>query len=461
MSLETMTKLYSATVGSGGAASVTFSNIPQGYTDLVIKASARSTRAGNIADGLVVLVNGLTTGYIYRAVQGDGSTLYSTSSGYEQGWSGAIPGASATASIFGNTDISFANYSGFTSKTFFCDSSAENNATNAYSSFNGGMQSSSAPITSLTFSAANGTLVENSTFAVYGVKNAAKTAGNSIKATGGNIVFDGTYVTHTFASSGAFTPITNLLVDYLVVAGGGGGSGGTGAGGSNDGGGAGGGAGGLRYGRTTLSAQSYSLTIGAGGSAGGDQGLGTNGSDTAFLALTSTGGGRGGATSNTGAAGGSGGGGSGRGTAAGAATAITQQTSFGEVSTTQGNAGGAGKSGGQGGAGGGGGANGAGTTATTTSGGAGGAGLNWLSSGAFYAGGGGGGSNNYSGSGASTATGGSAGAGGGGAGGTNGNGTAGLISTGGGGGGGALNTGAAGMSGGAGGSGVVIIRYKG
>ena len=43
MSIETMTKLATVTVGSGGSSTITFSNIPQNYTDLVVKASLRGT----------------------------------------------------------------------------------------------------------------------------------------------------------------------------------------------------------------------------------------------------------------------------------------------------------------------------------------------------------------------------------------------------------------------------------
>jgi hypothetical protein len=467
-----MTKLYSATVGAGGAASVTFSNIPQGYTDLVIKASARSTRSGEIADGLVVLVNGLTTGYIYRAVQGDGSTLYSTSSGYEQGWSGAIPGSSATASIFGNTDISFANYSGFTSKTFFCDSSAENNATNAYSSFNGGMQSSPAPITSLTFSAANGTLVQNSTFTVYGIKNARQTAGNSIKATGGNIVFDGTYVYHVFNTTGAFAPTQSLTADVLVVAGGG-------AGGVRQGGG--GGAGGVIYfSPRTLAPARYTCTVGAGG-AGVSSGSvnGNNGNNSIFGAYTAAIGGGGGhsndvSTGTGGNAGGSGG---------GANNGYPSYTPSGGASTQTGtgatafygNAGGNG-SGASWGSGGGGGAGAAGQGSTGVYPAAGGVGTSAFSSwglatgagqnisGTYYFAGGGG-----SGAGGSTAVGGLGGYGGGGQGGITDNngasaayaGTSGTANTGGGGGATGGNNGNYVAASGSGGSGIVIVRYKG
>lgn len=235
---------------------------------------------------------------------------------------------------------------------------------------------------------------------------------------------------------------------YLVVAGGGGG-------GSYAGGG--GGAGGFRTNGAinhVVSVQAYPITVGGGGNGAPDTTHdGTNGSDSVFDTITSTGGGRGGsqnknpASGANGQNGGSGGGGGGP--EAGATTG-------GSGTPGQGNNGGTGEGGGAKNVGGGGGGasavggngnhgappntggNGGDGTASTISG-----------SSATYAGGGGGGAGNGAGNNP-----GSGGAGGGGAGGKDGGaGTAGTANTGGGGGG--SYTGA----GGAGGSGIVILRY--
>ena len=83
-------------------------------------------------------------------------------------------------------------------------------------------------------------------------------------ATGGTVTTSGNYKIHTFTSSGTFT-VTAVnsggTVDSLVVAGGGGG-------GSYIGGG--GGAGGMRTSQKTLSAQGYTITVGAGGGSRAD-----------------------------------------------------------------------------------------------------------------------------------------------------------------------------------------------
>ena len=220
-----------------------------------------------------------------------------------------------------------------------------------------------------------------------------------------------------------FGTIAATLRTHLIVAGGGGG--GTASGGG------GGGAGGLVTGTSTFAAGTLTVTIGAGGSAGG------NGVNSSVTGLTTAVGGGAGGANNVGVAGGSGGGAGGDGSVlpGGAAT------------SGQGNAGGASNTTAFVGAGGGG-ASAVGATGVTTAGGAGGAGTASTITGSSvtYAGGGGGGQI-YN---ASIASGGN---GGGGAGGSNAvSGVAGTANRGGGGGGSGT-----GSTGAAGGSGVVII----
>ena len=268
-------------------------------------------------------------------------------------------------------------------------------------------------------------------------------------ATGGTITTAGNFKIHSFTSSGTFTVSSGAGgVEYLVVAGGG-------AGGSG-----GGGAGGYRTNSAfnhAVTAQAYSITVGAGGTgwtvADTDPPAGVDGSNSVFDSITSTGGGGGGggstgAADGVGRTGGSGGGGGARGeagTSTGGAGTAGQGSAGGSTPNqapspyagsggggasavgTNGNA--AGDTGGNGGAG----------TATAITG-------TW----ATYAGGGGGGVWDAGG-----VSGGSGGAGGGGAGGNNAAGTAGTANTGGGGGGGGPTT----LSGN-GGSGIVIVKYK-
>ena len=288
-------------------------------------------------------------------------------------------------------------------------------------------------------------------------------------ATGGVITTYSGFRVHTFLIGNTgeyFTPASALNVDYLVVGGGGGGMGVA----SNTPGGGGGGGGAFRTAASlAVTAQAYTITVGAGGVSGGDQtsAIGTSGGSSIFHSITALGGGHGASYNyGDGGTGGSGGGASlGRGAGAGG----TYGNAGGDQSTQQ--AGG-----------GGGGAGGVGASTTTATGGAGGAGedqvmglsaadsytlltnasVGHVVSGARYFAGGGGGGGGYN---SSSAAGGAGGSGGGGQAGaasgsvTGNDGTAGTANTGGGGGAGGGGTASVNSQGGAGGSGIVIIRY--
>jgi hypothetical protein len=428
--------------------SITLSNIPQtGYTDLVLKISARGTIDG---DSLTLQFNGVTGSgnYASRMLVGNGSSASSNTPGQTNY---ILPGytTTVTASTYGNLEIYIPNYTSTTAKSVSADNVQEGNQSSpVYTNLVAGLYSTStSAINSITFGVGSGDLVANSTISLYGVAALGTTPVIAPKASGGDIVVnDGTYWYHAFLGSSVFTPTQALSCDVLVVAGGGaGGDGGSGGGA---------GAGGVFVPTTqSLTATNYVITVGAGGSGGL-----SSGSNSQFGALTAAIGGGYGGSGSDGANGGSGGGGY----PAQAGGSSTQTSTGG---TGYGNAGGSGgsfvspyPSGGGGGAGG------VGTNGSGTTTGNGGAGLNtwssWLSPtglgvSGFIAGGGGGGANQQY-PGASAGTGGS---GGGGNGGISGSvGVAGTISTGSGGGGSSKQPSGA-NTGGNGGSGVVIVRY--
>ena len=275
------------------------------------------------------------------------------------------------------------------------------------------------------------------------------------------------YKSHTFTSSGNFV-ITdgNNTVQYMLIAGGGGGGGHLNDIYANDPGG-GGGAGGLLIGTATMSAGTYSITIGSGGASsststganGGNTvlGLGGGGSATA-IGGGGAGSGAGNNTTRVGLDGGSGGGGGG---------SSGQQTvsAAGSGTVGQGNAGGTGGAAGTYGqrGGGGGGAGAVGEDAPSNRSGAGGIGLvNKYkdASGIYYAGGGGAGGSTQTGV---STLGQAGGTGGGGAGGnapgSSNAATNGTVNTGGGGGGAGGQGSIAAYTGANGGSGVVVLRY--
>lgn len=265
---------------------------------------------------------------------------------------------------------------------------------------------------------------------------------------GGDITVSGGYRIHKFNSSGQFILPFSKTVDYLAVAGGGGG-------GADRAGG--GGAGGLLTGQQALSANTYTVTVGSGGSyAPSDVSRGTSGSNSSIAAIITTigGGGGGSENDNGGSSGGSGGGCSYGSASFGSGTSGQGNAGFG-IATYSPNR----RTGGGGGA---------GSAATDANGGSGLA-SSISGSAVYYAGGGGGGETDGDSGGASGTTyRGNGGIGGGGIGGTSNPdssayGESGAVNTGGGGGGGGgypsgtyvFDT----AHGGNGGSGIVIIRY--
>lgn len=112
--------------------------------------------------------------------------------------------------------------------------------------------------------------------------------------------------TQQFTASGTYTPHPNMVYCRVFVKGGGGGGGGAGGGVGACGGGGEGGWGWEEYSDATIGA-SQSVTIGAGGSAGGSDAVGGTGGTTSFGALLSATGGVGGGGRSTTALGGAGG----------------------------------------------------------------------------------------------------------------------------------------------------------
>jgi hypothetical protein len=463
----TMQLIAKQTIGAGGAASVTFSSIPQTFTDLKIVMSWRNTTQAVQQSNAHLTFNGQTSRYYERLLFGTG--VSNGSVGRDNTfpyitWSGSGNGASTTANTFGSTETYICNYTTSNPKSISSDSVTENNAADAWIIMNTALWNpvTNAPITSITITADTGAIAEFSEFTLYGISNSTTTQNPTTpSAIGGDVIItDGSFWYHAFKYSGSFTPLKDIEADVLVVAGGGGG-------GQDSGGG--GGAGGLLAftAQALTSANNYTCTIGAGGV--GSQGYGTtqggvtqtNGNDSRFGSLTLVkGGGYGGGIGigtypgpYTPGSGGSGGGSAGGGGGTGASPSVSGQ----------GFAGGNGfPSGGGYPAGGGGGAGGVGQSYPNTStSGAGGIGATsalintmgaatttgQLSGGNYYYAGGGGGWNG-------AGTSGAGGLGGGGAGsGSRGDGT---PNTGGGGGGG---TSTAPAAAGFGGSGIIIVRY--
>ena len=173
--------IASTTVGSGGSASVTFSSIPQTFTDLKILMTARLTGNGDSFGNTKISFNGSPTGtdYSLKLVRGDGNT----SGGNSYTSQDSIPnnystvGSTATANTFSNSEIYIPNYTSSDPKSVIADNVGENNSTTearmtlAAGLWNPGTQAAISSITLTSNYTSSETYAQYSTFYLYGIKN--------------------------------------------------------------------------------------------------------------------------------------------------------------------------------------------------------------------------------------------------------------------------------------------------
>jgi hypothetical protein len=145
--------------------SVTFSSIPQGYTDLKLVISGRSA---STTPDITVNFNGVTTDLSDRVLYSySGSVGANTSSTIRS----VISMSTQTSNAFGSTDIYIPNYKSANYKSVSIETVAESNeTTNAFLYLTAGLWANTAAITSLTATPSSSNLfAANSTLTLYGV----------------------------------------------------------------------------------------------------------------------------------------------------------------------------------------------------------------------------------------------------------------------------------------------------
>lgn len=172
--------LASTTVGSSGSSTIEFTSIPQTYTDLVLRLSARTNEAGQGRSYVRHRFNSSSTtsygylwffGYDGNTVVGNGDTALNA------GHVIVVPASNATTSTFGNTELYIPNYTSTSKfKAYSNIHVSENNTSSIY------LVGQSAPLWSVTDAITSITLyavsvgstdkfVEHTTATLYGIKN--------------------------------------------------------------------------------------------------------------------------------------------------------------------------------------------------------------------------------------------------------------------------------------------------
>jgi hypothetical protein len=163
--------IQTITVGSAGAASIEFGSIPQTYTDLMLVVSGRSVYAANATAIYMRFNNDTGTNYSRRRLHGSGSSvLNGSSTDNSLIMSVFLDGASSTASVFSNASVYIPNYAGSTQKSVSTDSATENNATEAYTTFQASLWTGTAAITSITI-LGDADFAQYTSASLYGIKN--------------------------------------------------------------------------------------------------------------------------------------------------------------------------------------------------------------------------------------------------------------------------------------------------
>ena len=169
--------LISSQVLGASAATVTFSSIPSTYTDLVLRASARSDIAlGQTYDGFYVGLNGSATTGSGTHLTGSGvsasSTRYNTSTGWMVKAQNSTDGNGATANTFGTAEVYIPSYTASQAKPLGIFGASETNASATPMSATAGLWNNTATVSSIVIYTVDGSnWLTGSSFYLYGIKN--------------------------------------------------------------------------------------------------------------------------------------------------------------------------------------------------------------------------------------------------------------------------------------------------
>jgi len=207
-----MQPIYTQTVTGSPVASITFNNIPQGFSDLHIAVSTRMTNASTLGY-TTMRFNDNTTNYSWTYLDANiGSAPFSARQTSYNSWFVNTPAASSTAGVFGNSYVRISDYVGGSFKQGILDATGENNGVSAYLTMYAALFSKTDPITKITFQdAINGAnFAVGSTITIYGVSERYDTQ-TPTAPTIGTVTDQAGFV------SVAFTPASNDQADRYAV----------------------------------------------------------------------------------------------------------------------------------------------------------------------------------------------------------------------------------------------------
>lgn len=170
--MANMIPISTVTVGSAGSSILQFNNIPQNYTDLMVKLSIKSEATSTLLL-LRMKINGYNA-FTWQNLAAEGTTTGSyiqTSYGSDVTAHGTMVGTvAATTNTFGIAELYIPNYGSSNNKSYTLESTSEGTFAGSFMWVLGGLYSSTSPITSLTFYPETGNFAQYSTATLYGIR---------------------------------------------------------------------------------------------------------------------------------------------------------------------------------------------------------------------------------------------------------------------------------------------------
>ena len=174
--MATTYTLIASNTLSSSAASVTFSSIPNTYTDLVLRCSMRTSVAGVVAVDPTMTFNSDSSAiYSHTYIQGNGASASSgrSSGASEVGFRYGANDTGSTSNTFTSVEFYIPNYTSTSNKTFSTIIATETNAATAYINGIAQLYRNTSAISSFTINIGAGAynISAGSSFFLYGIKN--------------------------------------------------------------------------------------------------------------------------------------------------------------------------------------------------------------------------------------------------------------------------------------------------
>jgi hypothetical protein len=161
--------------GTGSSNTITFSAIPSTFKHLQIRFIGRTDNASTPRNAFVRLNSDTGANYAYHNLYGSAGTVgaQGAASQTEMYLFSSYPGTGTTAGIMGFGLIDLLDYGSTTkNKTMRAHHGYDDNTTGAYINISSGLWMSTSAVTSISIVMATGNWTTNSSFALYGIKEA-------------------------------------------------------------------------------------------------------------------------------------------------------------------------------------------------------------------------------------------------------------------------------------------------